>query len=288
MRDENLSVLPEKSTITFDYTKMGVEIKPVQKMYARRTANENSIVHRHNYIEFFYVTDGEGVHIINGDRVTVKTGDACLLTMRDEHGFAVIPDVPFRHTDVMIDAEFFKQACDFFSPTLYDDAINGKLTLNFSASAEAQARLERFVPYLFLAPENPNYGLACKFIVTSIVSFLAESSVRKNGVNAPPPAWLSGLLTTLSSPENFTRSAAEITSDLAYNSDYVRRVFKSHIGMNITDYFNQCRMNQAYYLLEYSDMPIGEICYSVGIDNISYFYRLFRKTFRIPPGAVRK
>ena len=288
MKDETVPVFTAKPIITFDYTDMGVEIKPVQKMYARKTANENSIVHRHNYIEFFYVTDGEGTHVINGENVTVKAGDACLLVMSDAHGFTVRPNVPFRHTDVMINAEYFKNACDFFATGLYEDAATGKLDLHFTVSAEIRTRLERFVPYLFLPPENPNYGLACKFIVTQIVGFLAESSVRADGVNTPPPSWLSDLLTKLSSPENFTRSVTEITSEFAYNADYVRRVFKSHIGMNMTDYFNQCRMNHAYYLIKCTDMPIGEICYTVGIDNASYFYRLFRNAFNVAPGELRK
>lgn len=288
MKNEGVPVFAAKSIITFDYTKMGVEIKPVQKMYARKTANENSVIHRHNYIEFFYVTDGEGTHVINGENVTVKSGDAWLLVMNDSHGFTIKPDIPFRHTDIMINSDYFKDVCDFFMAGLYDDVITGKLNPRFTVSAEVRTRLEQFIPYLFLPPENPNYGLACKFISTQIVGFLTETSVRATAQTPPPPTWLSDLLTRLSSPENFTKTIAEITTEFSYNADYIRRVFKSHIGMNMTDYFNQCRMNHAYYLIKCTDSSICEICYTVGIDNVSYFYRLFRNAFNIAPGELRK
>ena len=288
MKDETTPVFTAKPLIMFDYTKMGVEIKPVQKMYARKTANENSIVHRHNYIEFFYVTDGEGTHVINDENTTVKAGDAHLLVMSDTHGFTVKPNVPFRHTDVMINAEYFKNVCDFFAAGLYEDVTAGKLNLRFTVSAEVRTRLERFVSCLFLPPENPNYSLACKFIATQIVGFLAESSVRADWRSPPPPSWLNDLLTKLNSPENFTKSVAEITSGFAYNADYVRRVFKSHVGTNMTVYFNQSRMNHAYYLMKCTDMSIDEIRYTVGIDNVSHFYRLFRNAFNVTPGELRK
>jgi len=72
------------------------------------------------------------------------------------------------------------------------------------------------------------------------------------------------------------------------SKEYISKIFKSEYGISITDYILQLRMEQAHSLLLLGELPIKEIAEKVGYDDISYFYRVFRKHFGFAPGEVRK
>ena len=57
---------------------------------------------------------------------------------------------------------------------------------------------------------------------------------------------------------------------------------------NIVDYINEYRLNIATNLLETTDMSIREIAVKVGVNNISYFNKIFKKKFNLTPKEYRK
>ena len=71
------------------------------------------------------------------------------------------------------------------------------------------------------------------------------------------------------------------------NSSYFSRLFKTEMGVSFSDYLINRRMEVASVLLSSSDYSIDEIAKSVGIENPSYFYRVYKKTTGKTPGKVR-
>ena len=256
------------------------------RMYAKKTSNEDSKIHRHDYIEFFYVTEGFGTHILNKKSYRVETGDACLLNPSDVHGFTYDRKEGFSHYDILMDKEYFKNACSFFYDGLYDDFMSGKFSCVFKLSFEQIATLNKFAPYMFLPPDNIGYIMASKSLTTSIINFLIESYLQKNKDNFPQ--WLMTLLSKLNSSENFTVPLPELTKEFAYNVDYMRRIFKKNLGVTMTDYFNRNKADYAYRLLQTTDLSIEQICETIGINNISHFYHLFKEFFNSTPNKIRK
>ncbi|CAG7636588.1 HTH-type transcriptional activator RhaR [Paenibacillus solanacearum] len=69
-----------------------------------------------------------------------------------------------------------------------------------------------------------------------------------------------------------------ISDRLGVSPKYVSRIFKEKTGMNITQYLNIVRVDQAKRLLASTRLPIGEIADKVGIGNRTTFLRVFKKT----------
>ncbi len=63
---------------------------------------------------------------------------------------------------------------------------------------------------------------------------------------------------------------------------------KRHIGYTPNEYLILTRMNRAKEQLRTTDLPISEISYNVGIENVSHFINLFKKNEGTTPGAFRK
>lgn len=79
-----------------------------------------------------------------------------------------------------------------------------------------------------------------------------------------------------------------ITKDVL--ADYIRRspsyaaaLFKKGTGQTISEYVHAVRMKTALYMLSASLLSITEISEYLGYADVSYFQRLFKRTFGHPP-----
>ncbi len=69
---------------------------------------------------------------------------------------------------------------------------------------------------------------------------------------------------------------------------YLSRQFKSKVGVNITRFITERRVQVAQKLLIASDLNITEIALQLGFKNANYFNTVFRKTQGVSPREYRK
>jgi two-component system response regulator YesN len=78
----------------------------------------------------------------------------------------------------------------------------------------------------------------------------------------------------------------QTAADAIYkNSSHLSRLFKKEMGINFSEYLIEARIRKATELLEQTRLPVEEIAERIGIDNVSYFYKFYkRETGRTPRG----
>ncbi len=86
---------------------------------------------------------------------------------------------------------------------------------------------------------------------------------------------------------NTSISISRLAELLNLSEHYFMRYFKAHIGITCIEFINDYRLNMAAKLLSETGKPINEIGTEVGITNISYFNRLFKKKFNVTPKEYR-
>lgn len=85
----------------------------------------------------------------------------------------------------------------------------------------------------------------------------------------------------------------EITIDKLSNLCYMSkptffRSFKREFGISPVDFIIQERIKVAKKLLKDVNVTISQACYSVGINNLSYFFKLFKRIEGVTPNEYRK
>lgn len=72
------------------------------------------------------------------------------------------------------------------------------------------------------------------------------------------------------------------------NPNYLSGAFQKEMGLSLREYITGERVNAAKRLLAAGDLRVADVAEAVGIHDVKYFSRLFKKTVGITPGEYRK
>lgn len=78
------------------------------------------------------------------------------------------------------------------------------------------------------------------------------------------------------------------SESLNVNRSYLSNLFRREVGMTITDYVTERRIRSAADLLLTTQEPIKMVAKQVGIMDVHYFSRLFKKKMGKPPSKYRE
>ncbi len=81
--------------------------------------------------------------------------------------------------------------------------------------------------------------------------------------------------------ENIDRN--DVAAVTFVTPNYLSKIFKNKMNMNLREYINQLRIEEAKRLLISTSMSISEIASNVGYYNISYFSTVFHKLVGVSP-----
>ena len=89
--------------------------------------------------------------------------------------------------------------------------------------------------------------------------------------------------------DNYTEPITidELAEKVGLSKHYFMRFFKKYLGMTCIEYINDYRLNVAANLLLTTSCQITEVASRVGISNLSYFNRIFKKKFAMTPKEYR-
>ena len=71
------------------------------------------------------------------------------------------------------------------------------------------------------------------------------------------------------------------------SKSYFCYFFKEQTSQTFVEYLNKRRIDHARLLLEDTDLPVTEICYNTGFNDLTHFSRTFKKITGISARAYR-
>lgn len=114
-------------------------------------------------------------------------------------------------------------------------------------------------------------------------------SRRDNEKNEGDFHWLTVVMMHYAE-ENFSNAISIGDIAILYNRNekYIGRLFKSELGMSFSEYCNQVRLKKAEKLIRETDKKIIDISTECGFENVTYFNRLFKKKYGVPPSRYNR
>lgn len=241
-------------------------------------------LHDHDFVEFFWVTEGRGAHMINDTELTVETGDLFFIRAADAHGFRCtdgplsLANIAFPAAHLAELAERYPVLAERYWPARGPIAplpVQRRLSPSWcrQMDAAAQELLER-----------RHRALALDACLLRLVDALESQPAA---APKPVPVWLRQALQSIRRPEHFRLGAAEFARLCGRRHEHVSRVLRAHSGQTPSALITELRMAHAARRLALSDQPILDLAYDCGYQSLGQFYAAFKRHTGTTPGRYR-
>lgn len=101
------------------------------------------------------------------------------------------------------------------------------------------------------------------------------------------PLWFEECLQLVEQRLEEPLTLAALPELCGYSREHIARSFRRYLNTSPSAYLNGRRLVRAALLLRNSSREIMEICYALGFNSPSYFYRLFVRQYGVAPKAYR-
>lgn len=250
--------------------------------------------HTHDYVEVVYMCQGSTTHIVNGQTIHLEEGDLLFMNQSATHeickaghediavNFIVLPE--FFSTPLSLVGEEETPLHTFLIGCLCGKNIgSGYLHFEVADVPPVQNLLENLIWILL-----ENNQAKRKMSQMTMALLLLQLLVRTEKLSSSNPEE-SVIWQVLRYVENryADGSFADLCDQLHYDSSWLSREIKRKTGKTYTQLVQEKRLAQAAFLLKNTMRNVDDIALAVGYENISYFHRLFAKTFEKSPKHYR-
>ena len=263
-----------------------------------------SQLHKHDYLEMFYLISGELDFVIEGTHKRYRAGDCCFINQNVRH-------VEVYQKDYC--AVYLSFRPDFIESLCADYQAEGSELLKFIKRNTSQ-NFE--IDYLDFVPTNYEFSPTnIRQINLYFEHILEELLQRQPGYMDITSGNLKRLFALLQSPKYYTCmntrfyqkanfdlfektldyihshkykiTRAQIAEALHYNGNYISDVFLNHTGVTLADYIRDICLQEAAALLLNTELSAAEIIRRLGFENRTTFYQQFKKKYGLTPGEYR-
>ncbi|WP_049827438.1 AraC family transcriptional regulator [Paenibacillus maysiensis] len=309
-KEEDVETLQKRTGVSVNDLKVPFDDKLIPKVSRELLFQEGNIIirkhrryapvrmHTHDFVEMNYVYSGKCIQIINDERIELSAGDILLIDRDAPHSIEdtekddIILNVLLKEETIMTDI-------------ISNLANSNNLVTQFMLSASKKnEKHDRFLIFV-----NPSSDVLTGLMNHLFCVYFSEYSFKKKALNL----YLSLILIELTNilEKNNLQSIdkdvnQEVLSMLAYidrhynsvslddlsktfgyNKSYLSLKLKRETGSSFKDLLNRKKINVAKELLKETNMSVEEIALSVGYNESSSFFKLFKKYTHMTPSEYR-
>ncbi len=253
--------------------------------------------HFHKEYELVLIDKSRGTRFIGDNVSPFEEGDLCMIGSNIPHLFRNGEEYYAKNSELRARSIFIHFTGDFLGTHFFEAPemkLVHRLLEKSSLALEIHGRTKKYVikKLYEMCDENPPERLL------SLLEILVKISLS----NELKPLLSPGFSANTSGDsdkinlvfqfilKNYTEEiyVQEIASKLNMSVASFSRYFKHHTRKTFSDYVTEIRIGHACRLLTEDDYSISEISYKSGFDNLSNFYRHFRKITGIIPKEYKK
>lgn len=143
-------------------------------------------------------------------------------------------------------------------------------------------------PYVASVQQIVDYLETHGILLQLFSKFIKTDAQTKTGSGFNPNSKISEAIDYIRMNLSKQLTIAELAKACHLSNGYFSRLFLKVTGVRPIDYINRKRIEDAQLQLITTNDPIEKIALEIGIDNFSYFNRMFKKYSGSTPGEYRK
>lgn len=235
--------------------------------------------HWHEYYEVFLMLDGTAVHKVNGANIPLSKGSLVFIRPSDCHDYAVEAG----------------NTCSFLNLTYSMSTVESVLSFlgeGFPVNALLETKYPpeiRLTEYEFarfngkmdsIRALDPSDSARRKTLLHILLfDILTRYFSNTEVVRDYIPAWLENMCSKVKQNGGFTQGTDYFLSLTHHSREHVSRCMKKYMGMTVSTYINDLRLNYIANMLRDSNHSITEIIFESGFNNISWASEQFKNKY---------
>ena len=226
--------------------------------------------HWHSYFEITCVLGGKGNYFVNGQEYTMEEDDIIIFNNVEPHGWKLIGG-DMKLLVMIFSPEFVAEKLSIFDTEYLKPFVErgsnfkNRIGREEEVSGEIKANVLRILTMLIRAYQDESKS----------GEMLRE---KKNAMKRLEQAF-----NYIDDHYCEKITLEEVASSVYMSSNYFSSYFRKVTNISFSDYVTRMRINHARELLRETDKNVTEIAMECGFNNISNFYRLYKKHVGKPP-----
>jgi AraC-like DNA-binding protein len=238
--------------------------------------------HHHQIHQFIYTLDGEGKIRLDGKSFELKKDRGALIVPYSNH--SIVSDTKLTVLVLAFDQTFLDVAVQNELLRIFFD--KSKLIGHHSFGESEIKQLLRKMLFEQSLDQAIN-RVAMNIYLSELLLVLARSqkSATVSDLNSLRAEKLRNYI-----DEHYFEivDSSDISSKLGVSIRHINNIFKEQYNMTPMHYLTKVRMELAQKLLVQTDQDIASICFEIGFETLSSFYRTFKNYTQTSPNTYRK
>lgn len=238
--------------------------------------------HAHTYYEIFYVINGTLKHKLNGVEHTLNAGEGFLLTPIDTH--SIISNGDSVHRDILVSKELFISTIQLITKSSDTNSLINQLKNKLHFSLSDIVELENLAQKFDNTPQiTIKRGIALTLLFNILTKVISSDNETANNSSIS-----NKILDCLNNLYCLQGGIPAIAKHLKYSRSYLCNTFKKEIGIPLSLYIKNLRLDYIVYYLKTTNYSLNKIADIVGIESLPYLNKIFKEKYSIPPISYRK
>jgi AraC family cel operon transcriptional repressor len=241
--------------------------------------------HTHDFGEMFFVLDGSGQHEANDASLPLEQGTLVLIRPTDRHCFRVSVGRSLCFINIAYPIGAWHEFINFAALPCAESWTSDALPPTIQVSRGEHDRcVFAFREALHTFQGHPSRLALGRFWVDILSCFVNASTPDVD--DAGMPSWLRDACGRMQE-EELQVGFERLLEMSGVSAAHLARTMNRHTGQTPTEWINTRRAALAAHRLATTEEGIFDIAMDCGFENLSYFYRVFRRQYGLPPQAYR-
>ena len=249
--------------------------------------------HWHSYFEITWVLEGKGNYFVNGQEYTMEKDDIIIFNNVEPHGWKLLGG-NMKLLVMIFSPEFVAEKISLFDAEYLKPFVergsNFKNRVGREEKVNEEIRISIREIYQEWNERKEGYPLMIKANVLRILTMLIRAyqdetksgemlKEKKNAMKRLEQAF-----TYINDHYCEKITLEEVAASVYMSSNYFSSYFRRVANISFSDYVTRLRVNRAREMLRENGANVTEIAMECGFNNISNFYRLYKKHMGKTPG----
>lgn len=279
--DESMRELRQHGTAGF----------PFEYYYDDIQSYSNQFVdwHWHREFEFCYAESGTVQCSVNSERIYLEEGDGIFINSRAIHRFETENNA--KMPNILFSPEFIStEGSDIYEECVRPVLTSGCEYIIIRKTEKHPISLLTDAVYTAAAGFDNKLGIMIKVcrLWQEIYPLAAVCTPVADKGTMLTRSRMRTMMQFIADNYKEKISLADIAGSASISKSEALRCFNSCVGMTPVKYLTAYRLEAAKKLLLSTDDTVTRIAVECGIDNISYFIRIFTAAFGVTPKAYRQ